>query len=126
VLVDAVLLDTAISNILDNVARHTPERTNVEAGIERAGPDRLRLTIEDDGPGVPADVLEAIFDRFRRGPTATPEPSARRGMGIGLSIVRGMTEAMGGTAVATRGRLGGLAVSLDLPAAPEPPGEGAA
>ena len=121
VLVDPVLLDTAIANVLDNIGPHTPDQTRVEVTIDRPEPDRVRLTIEDDGPGVPDDELEAIFDRFRRGPTTTSEPGVRRGMGIGLSIVRGMTEAMGGTATARRGRLGGLIVSLDLPAAPEPP-----
>jgi two-component system sensor histidine kinase KdpD len=126
VLVDAVLLDTAIANVLDNIARHTPDWTHVEVTIDRSLTDRVRLTIEDDGPGVPDDELEAIFDRFMRGPTRSGEPGARRGMGIGLSIVRGMTEAMGGTAIAARGRLGGLAVTLDLPAAPDPPVEGAA
>jgi two-component system sensor histidine kinase KdpD len=125
VLVDAVLLDTAIANVLDNIARHTPDRTRVEIAIDRPQPDRVRLTIEDDGPGVPDDELEAIFDRFRRGATTTGDAGARRGMGIGLSIVRGMSEAMGGTATARRGSLGGLAVVLDLPAAPEPPVEGA-
>ena len=123
VLVDDVLLDTVITNLLDNIARHTPASTRIEVTIDRPRVDRVSLTIEDDGPGVPAEELESIFDRFRRGPGTPVETGARRGMGIGLSIVRGMTEAMGGTAVASRGRLGGLAVSLDLPIALEPPAE---
>ena len=103
-----------------------PMATRVDITIDRPARDRQRLTIEDDGPGVPPDELDLIFDRFRRGPATRGEAGPRRGMGIGLSIVRGMTEAMGGTAIATRGRLGGLAVTLDLPAAHEPPVEGVA
>ena len=120
VLVDAVLLDTAIANLLDNIARHTPPATNVEVSVDRPPGDRVLLTIEDDGPGVAAADLDRIFDRFQRGPGAGA--GARRGLGIGLSIVRGMSEAMGGTATAGQSRLGGLAVTLALPAA-EPLGD---
>ena len=67
------------------------------------------------------DDLARIFERFQRG--AAGPPGSRHGMGIGLSIVRGMTEAMGGTVTAASSRLGGLAVILDLPAAPAPPAD---
>jgi signal transduction histidine kinase len=50
---------------------------------------------------------------------------SRRGLGIGLGVVRGLAEAMGGEAVAGRSELGGLAVDVFLRAAPEPPGEAA-
>jgi K+-sensing histidine kinase KdpD len=63
-----------------------------------------------------------VFDKFGR--TRQPGEGARRGMGVGLSIVRGMAEALGGTATATRSDLGGLAIAVDLPAAPEPRLEG--
>jgi two-component system sensor histidine kinase KdpD len=121
VLVDAVFLDTALANILDNIARHTPPETRVEVSVTLPRPGRVGLVIEDDGPGVDGDDLARIFERFQRG-TAGPAGS-RHGMGIGLSIVRGMTEAMGGTVTAQRSRLGGLAVILDLPAAPAPPSD---
>ena len=80
--------------------------------VSRPGSGRVGLVIEDDGPGVPTDDLARIFERFQRGPPPGP-PGSRHGMGIGLSIVRGMTEAMGGTVTAARSRLGGLAVILD-------------
>jgi two-component system sensor histidine kinase KdpD len=116
VLVDAVFLDTALANIFDNVVRHTPPDACVEVSVSRPVPGRVRLTVEDDGPGVPPEDLGRIFERFQRGSAGTA--GARHGMGIGLSIVQGMTEAMGGTATAERSHLGGLAVNLDLLAAP--------
>jgi K+-sensing histidine kinase KdpD len=81
----------------------------------------VRLTIEDGGPGVPPSDLEHIFDKFGR--TSRPGEGARRGMGVGLSIVQGMAVALDGNATARRSELGGLAIDIDLPAAPEPPVE---
>jgi two-component system sensor histidine kinase KdpD len=120
--VDAVLFDAIVANILDNVADHTPLGTPVAVRAVRADAGRVRLTIEDGGPGVDASDLESVFAKFQRA-TRGGEGS-RRGMGVGLSIVRGMAEALDGSATARRSDLGGLAIDLDLPAAPEPPGEG--
>ena len=78
----------------------------------------VRLTVED-GSGVPKEALDLLFDRFyrahRRGLHA-----ARDGTGIGLTVVRGLVEAMGGSVVARESELGGLAIDMDLP-----PGNGA-
>ena len=120
--VDAVFFDAIVSNILDNIADHTPPGTPLAIRAGRTGePGRVRLTIEDGGPGVPASDLEHIFDKFGR--ASRPGEGARRGMGVGLSIVQGMAVALDGSATARRSDLGGLAIDLDLPAAPEPPVE---
>ena len=119
--VDAVLFDAIIANILDNVAAHTPPGTAVAVRAARGDPGRVRVTIEDGGPGVPPTDLDRVFDKFQRG--GRHGQGARRGMGVGLSIVRGMAEALGGTAIAHQADLGGLAIELDFAAAPEPPGE---
>ena len=116
--VDAVLFDAIVSNILENVADHTPPGTPVRIGIVAADAGRVRVTIEDGGHGVAAADIDHVFDKFQRaGPR---NERARRGMGIGLSIVRGMTEALGGVATARASDLGGLAIDLDLAAAPAP------
>ena len=120
--VDAVLFDAVVSNILDNVSEHTPAASPVEIQAACARPGEVRVTIEDGGRGVSDADLARIFDKFQR--IGQPGEGPRRGMGVGLSIVRGMAEAMGGTATARRATLGGLAIDLDLPAAPEPPSEG--
>jgi two-component system sensor histidine kinase KdpD len=117
--VDAVLLDAIVANILDNVADHTPPGTAITVTACQAEAGRVRLTIEDAGPGVADADLELVFDKFQRG--GRPHERARRGMGVGLSIVRGMAEALDGTATARRSDLGGLAIDLGLPTAAEPP-----
>ena len=73
------------------------------------------MTIEDAGPGVPPDALPRIFDKFYRVPGS--DRGSRSGTGIGLAVVRGLVEAMGGRVAARRSDLGGLGIDLDLPAA---------
>ena len=110
---DPVLLEETLLNILDNAAQHTPAGSTLR--ITAATQDgSVALTVEDSGAGVPDDQLERIFDKFFRG-----LGSARRsGSGIGLAVVRGFVEAMAGRVVARRSELGGLAVDIELPAAP--------
>ena len=79
----------------------------------------VRLTIEDGGPGVPDDALPRLFDKFYRVPGGPG--GSRSGTGIGLAVVRGLIEATGGRVQARRSELGGLAIDLDLPAAPPHP-----
>ncbi len=76
----------------------------------------IRLTVEDGGPGVPPAALAGLFEKFSRVPPI--RRGIRRGAGIGLAVVRGFVEAMGGRVAARRGDLGGLAVDVDLRAAP--------
>jgi two-component system, OmpR family, sensor histidine kinase BaeS len=78
----------------------------------------VRVTVEDGGPGVPEDALGRLFEKFYRVPEARRE--SRAGTGIGLAVVRGLVEAMGGAVHARRSTLGGLAIDIDLPAARVP------
>lgn len=123
VLADAVLADVALGNVVDNAAAHTPDgaRVRVSARLRPAARAGERgwaeLAVDDAGPGVPADALPHLFDRFYR-VRAGPEAS-RRGMGLGLAIARGFVEAMGGTISAEASELGGLAIRIRLPVAAE-------
>ena len=76
----------------------------------------VRVTVEDGGPGVPRSALPHLFDKFYR--VQQRGDGSRPGTGIGLAVVRGLTEAMGGSVSARRSDLGGLAIDIDLPAAP--------
>jgi two-component system, OmpR family, sensor histidine kinase KdpD len=117
--VDAVLFDAILSNVLANVADHTPPDTPVAIRVERSSQGQVLIAIDDGGPGVPEADLPFVFDKFQRGRSETG--GARRGMGIGLSIVSGMADVLGGSASARRSPLGGLGIDLRIPAAPEPP-----
>ncbi len=115
VIADPVLLEEAVINLLENAVRHTPDGTTVLISATSTAPGTVRLTVEDSGPGVPAEALPHLFEKFYR---PRQRGAARQtGTGIGLAVVRGLVEALGGTARARASALGGLAVDLDLPAA---------
>jgi two-component system sensor histidine kinase KdpD len=116
VLVDPVFLEAVLTNALENAIKYTPSGTPIRvSATEIPGEPRIRLTVEDAGPGVPAAALPKIFDKFYRVPGVAA--GSRSGTGIGLAVVRGLVEAMGGQAGARRSELGGLAIDIDLPSA---------
>ena len=117
VLADAVLVDVALGNVVDNAAAHTPTDARIRVSARVDGAGWLIVTVDDAGPGVPADALPHLFERFFR-VRAGQEPS-RHGMGLGLAIAKGFVEAMDGTISAEASDLGGLGVRLRLPAAPD-------
>jgi two-component system sensor histidine kinase KdpD len=120
VLADAVLLDGLVTNLVENVARHAPAPAPLDISTrEDAG--RIRLAVDDGGAGVPEAERERLFDKFYRSPSAAA--GSRRGLGVGLAIVRGMTEAMGGTVTAEQSPLGGLRIEVELPAAAAVPAD---
>ncbi len=79
---DRDLLFEAVSNLVDNAIKFTPERGTVEVGLQRAG-RTLALVVEDSGPGIPAAERSQIFRRFYRAERARRSP----GNGLGLSLV---------------------------------------
>ena len=117
VVIDPVLLDEAFSNVVENVLRHTPADAPVRITAGESADGRVRLTVEDGGPGLPAEAMNRVFDRFYRGPE---RHFSRDGTGIGLTVVRGLAEAMGGSVRARASDLGGLAIDIDLPMAELP------
>ena len=113
--VDGALLDRIVSNLLDNAIAHAPAPAPIRIRARPSADEMVALTVEDGGPGVPDDDLGVVFDRFRR-LDRTDVGGGRRGFGLGLAVVRGLTEAMGGTVRAGRSELGGLAVTVTLQA----------
>ena len=119
VLVDPVFLDEALTNLVENALRHTSDGTPIRISAGHAPEDGfIRLTVEDAGPGVPPEALPHLFEKFYR--VGVRARGSRSGTGIGLAVVHGLSEAMGGRATARASDLGGLAVDLDLPPATLP------
>jgi two-component system sensor histidine kinase KdpD len=110
---DPVLLEQALVNLLDNASRHGGPEVRIRVRATSLDGNRVRVTVEDSGPGVADAALPRLFDKFYRPEAGRPGGS---GTGIGLAVVRGFVEAMGGSVEARRGELGGLAVDLELPA----------
>ena len=112
---DFVLMQQALANLLLNAAIHTPPGTvvQVSAAVEA---DALALTVADNGPGLPAEALPLIFDKFYRAPAA---PAG--GTGLGLAIVKGLVEAQGGKVKAENRPAGGASFTIRLPLAKAPP-----
>jgi len=116
--VDPVFIDQVLTNLLENVVRHTPPGTAIRVSAREAADGTVLLTVEDAGPGVPPEALGGRFDKFSRLPPAAR--GSRRGFGLGLAVVLGLVEAMGGSVRARLGDLGGLAVDIVLHSIPEP------
>lgn len=110
---NAIKLRQVINNLLDNALKFSPAGSEVLVELAPSS-DRWRLTIRDSGPGVPAEMLEYIFDRFFQVDPAR-QRDERRGNGLGLSICRSIVELHGGTIQASNGTGGGLAVTVSLP-----------
>ena len=120
--VDEVLIGQVLGNVLENASRYGGEHAHIRLSARLLDPDLVRLTIEDDGPGVPDDSLPRLVEKFYRVPRSGE--GARRGTGMGLAVVQGLVEAMGGTVTARRSELGGLALDMTLRAAPRVPADG--
>jgi two-component system sensor histidine kinase KdpD len=115
--VDEVFVGQILANLLENAARYGGSRIEVRVD-GRPGSRSTELSVEDDGVGVPESSLPRLFDKFYQAPGAAQR--GRHGMGIGLTVVAGLAEAMGGTVEAGQSDLGGLAVRVRLPAVPLP------
>lgn len=118
VLVDAVFLDEALTNLLDNAIKFTAPDSTIRVSAASTTASPVRLVVEDSGVGVPSELLGRVFEKFFRAPGSAVR--GRPGTGIGLAVVRGLVEAMGGAVSARASDLGGLAVELELPLAALP------
>ena len=108
---NAALIDQVLSNLLENVLRHTPATTPVTIQV-RASADEAIVEILDRGPGIPEALLPRLFGKFVRG--AAPERAAQ-GTGLGLAICKGIIEAHGGRIWAANRPDGGALFGFALP-----------
>ncbi|ATE53545.1 DUF4118 domain-containing protein [Actinosynnema pretiosum] len=124
---DLGLLERVVANVVDNALRHGSRRPAPRAGGDpeataatpavavraSAHGDRVELRVVDHGPGVPRHTAEAVFAPFQR----LGDRDAAPGVGLGLSVAKGFTEAMGGAITAEDTPGGGLTIVVSLPAA---------
>jgi two-component system nitrogen regulation sensor histidine kinase GlnL len=108
-----------ISRVLHNIAGNALDvsrggcRIRIATSAVRGG---ASVTVEDDGPGIPEELLPKVFEPFCT--------ARKNGTGLGLSIVRGIVEAHGGKIEARNRRFGGAAFTVRLPAPPDEPDRG--
>ena len=108
---DPGLLERALANVLANARAVTPPGALVTVQAEPIGPDRLELRVIDAGPGVAAERRESVFQPFQRFGDAA---AGTRGLGLGLAIAKGFTEAMGGRLTVRDAPGGGAVFAFDL------------
>ncbi len=107
---DPGLTERVLANLIENALRHTPYGTSVCVSAE-ATDGRIELRVIDRGPGMPADQRTTMFEPFQRYGDA-PRGS---GIGLGLAVAKGLTEAMGGAIDADDTPGGGLTMTVALP-----------
>jgi K+-sensing histidine kinase KdpD len=110
-LADAVLMEQAIANLLLNAAVHTPSAAGIRVSAGAGdNSSRIFISVSDEGPGIPAELRDRIFDKFNR--VSAPRTG---GLGLGLSIVRGFMLAQGGDVAVESPAQGGARFTLSLP-----------
>jgi two-component system, OmpR family, sensor kinase len=118
---DEPRLRQVIGNLLNNALTHTPPdtpvRVKVSSGELDHGTPAVVLDVEDDGPGMPADQAQRVFERFYRADQARNRASG--GTGLGLAIVSGLVEAHGGTVSVRTAPGAGADFQVRLPLSPD-------
>jgi two-component system sensor histidine kinase KdpD len=114
---DPGLLERIVANLIGNALRHGHGCSVVVRTAAASVDGEAQLQVSDHGPGLPADALDSLFTPFQR----LGDRTARPGMGLGLAVARGFTEAMGGRIGAEPTPGGGLTMTITLPLAPAGP-----
>jgi PAS domain S-box-containing protein len=111
---DAMRLTQVFGNLLSNAAKYTPPRGHISIVATRDA-DEIRVAVTDDGPGIASEQLADIFEPFVQGPDTRLR--AEGGLGLGLALVRSLTELHGGRVRATSDGPGlGATFTIELPA----------
>jgi PAS domain S-box-containing protein len=129
---DPTRLAQVVSNLLNNAAKYTPDGGAIRVSAAADGPRDLRITVQDNGDGIPAHVLPEVFEMFAQGEDTLAR--AQGGLGIGLTLVRQLVRMHGGDVVADSAGAGrGSTFTVTLPllhrderASPDPADAGGA
>jgi signal transduction histidine kinase len=107
---DPTRLRQVVANLVDNAVKYTPAGGSVWLGAETRG-SRVAITVRDTGPGIPPGEQEKIWQRLYRG----DHSRSQRGLGLGLSVVKALVEAHGGTVAVANHPDGGAVFTIELP-----------
>ena len=111
---DTQRLQQVIWNLLSNSIKFTPQGGTVSVRVDQSG-SMVRISVSDTGPGIDPEFLPYVFDRFRQA-SSTPGQTRRKGLGLGLAIVRHLVEAHAGVVSASSDGLGkGSTFTVELP-----------
>jgi two-component system sensor histidine kinase KdpD len=112
---DSMLIEQVLVNLMENAIKYTPPGSPIEISASR-GAHEMVVEVVDHGPGLPPGSEERVFDKFYRA-----QPANVRGVGLGLTICRGIVQAHGGRIWAENRLDGGAAFRFTLPLDSEPP-----
>jgi K+-sensing histidine kinase KdpD len=105
-------LAEALTNLLDNADKYSPADTPIEIDL-RANQKEVVVSIRDEGPGLPQEDLERVFEKFYRADSS--DSQSAYGYGLGLYVCRSLVEAQGGRVWAENHPSGGAIFSISLP-----------
>jgi len=115
--VDGASITEVLYILLDNASKYAPPRTTIAVKATRQGDRQVRLSVTDEGPGIPPDLLDRVFDKFFRVPRREAHDPRRGGVGLGLPIARRLVEAQGGRIWIDPTTTRGTSVMMALPEA---------
>ncbi len=112
------LFEQILVNLLENAIRYTPPGSRIEISAQRRG-DMAEIVVADNGPGLPAGSEAKVFDKFFRGASVVDD--GQRGIGLGLTICRGIARAHGGEMRAANRTHGGAEFTIAIPCPAQSP-----
>jgi two-component system, OmpR family, sensor histidine kinase KdpD len=107
---DYLMIDQVVTNLIENAVKYTPPGTPIDVRVERIG-ERVRVSIADHGPGIPASKRASVFDKFSR----LERQGQIQGSGLGLAVSKGLVEGHGGQIWIEETAGGGATFVFELP-----------